>query len=82
MSFDDKGRTEKVYCLTEKTVVGKLVTEGLIFDDYLWAKISEEAKPNTELKAQLPSKYVRIYKDAIEVSSDETFSNSQLYGEM
>ena len=79
MAFDDEGRVCRTYCKTNEPLDRKLISEGMAFDDYLWAHITETAKPNGVLKTQSPSSFVRVYENGIEVSPDEKFSNVKIY---
>ena len=79
LAFDKKGSLIAIYVPSEESYMGELISEGLVFDDYLWEKIVSSKKPDIKLKDQIPSAYIRIYQNGLSASTDQFFSHSVFY---
>ncbi len=79
ITFDTKGNVIDTYILTKEKNLGLMVFSGIAFDDYLWDQITEETKPDSDLKNQSPSVYVQIMEHGIIVSRNKRFDDSTYY---
>ncbi len=72
--FDENGHVKRIFAHTaDKTLDGK-VEEGLLFNDYRWDELTEKAVPNTELKNERPTLYVKMNDDGMLTSHNPDFT--------
>lgn len=77
--FGTDGCVLKTYVETGDIGQDILQKEGIAFDDCNWDRITEMAKPDVELKGEMPTVYVKVFDDGILVSKEKSFDNPDYY---
>lgn len=79
ITFDAKGNVINTYTSSKEEDLGLMVSSGIAFDDYLWDRITEDAKPDSNLKNQSPTFYVQFFERGIIISRNKQFDDSFYY---
>jgi len=58
--FDNEGNVTETFILSDEQYQLTDYTEGIVFDDYSWEKITDSCVPNNELKDTNPSAYIKM----------------------
>lgn len=74
--FDDSGNVISTFLKADEAKLDQDYTEGIVFDDHLWSKITDVAKPVAMLRDVMPTFFVRIYQDKIVASKDSGFKDN------
>jgi hypothetical protein len=72
--FDKLCNVTNTYYVCDDIDEGNIIQEGVVFEDYLWDKLTERAVSDEKLVNQKPTVYIRVFGNSFVVSRKSDFS--------